>query len=144
MQKLFNCFERCSTVHIKAGFSKDENVSDVRRTSQKFGSFVYFIKVNKVRQTPRAKHWQPQNFLNKFVMSLLLIENGLLLQLPRKQSFYNAVTEKFIAQKRRIELCYRFFCNLQHKSDSIRAQKRSIRAQVQHKSIRAQKSATTA
>ena len=68
-------------------------------------------------------------------MSLLLIENRLLLQLQQKQSFYNAVTENFIAQKRRIELCYRFFCNLQHKSDSIRAQKRSIRAQ---------KSATTA
>ena len=57
--------------------------------------------------TPRAKHQQPQNFLNKFVMSLLLIESRLLLQLQQTQSFYDAVTEKFIAQKRRIELCYR-------------------------------------
>ena len=58
-------------------------------------------------ETPRAKHQQPQNFLNKFVMSLLSIENRLLLQLQQKQSFYDAVTEKFVAQKRRIELCYR-------------------------------------
>ena len=58
-------------------------------------------------ETPRAKHPQPQTFLNKFVTSLLLIENRLLLQLQQKQSFYDAVTEKFIAQKQRIELCYR-------------------------------------
>ena len=43
-------------------------------------------------ETPRAKHQQPQNFLNKFVMSLLLIENRLLLQLQQKQSFYDAVS----------------------------------------------------
>ena len=58
-------------------------------------------------ETPRAKHQQLRNFLNKFVMSLLSIENRLLLQLLQKQSFYDAVTEKLIAQKRRIELCYR-------------------------------------
>ena len=58
-------------------------------------------------ETPRAKHQQPQNFLNKFVMSLLLIKNRVFLQLQQKQSFYDAVTEKFIAQKRRIELRYR-------------------------------------
>ena len=58
-------------------------------------------------ETPRAKHQQPRNFLNKFVVSLLSIENRLLLQLQQKQSFYDAVIEKFIAQKRRIELCYR-------------------------------------
>ena len=58
-------------------------------------------------ETPRAKHQQPRNFLNKFVMSLLSIENRLLLQLQQKQSFYDAVTEKLIAQNRRIELCYR-------------------------------------
>ena len=58
-------------------------------------------------ETPRAKHQQPRNFLNKFVMSLLSIENRLLLQLQQKQSFYDAVTERFIAQKRRIELCFR-------------------------------------
>ena len=40
-------------------------------------------------------------------MSLLSLENKLLLQLQQKQSFYDAVTEKYIAQKRRIELCYR-------------------------------------
>ena len=40
-------------------------------------------------------------------MSLLSIENSLLFQLQQKQSFYDAVTEKYIAQKRRIELCYR-------------------------------------
>ena len=58
-------------------------------------------------ETPRAKHHQPRNFFNKFVMSLLSIENRLLLQLQQKQSFYDAVTEKFIAQKRRIKLRYR-------------------------------------
>ena len=58
-------------------------------------------------ETPRAKYQHPWNILNKFVMSLLSIENRLLLQLQQKQSFYDAVTEKFIAQKRRIELYYR-------------------------------------
>ena len=58
-------------------------------------------------ETPRTKHHQPRNFLNKFVMSLLSIKNRLLLQLQQKQSFYDAVTEKFIARKRRIKLCYR-------------------------------------
>ena len=58
-------------------------------------------------ETPWAKHQQPRNFLNIFVMSLPSIENRLLLQLQQKQSFYDAVTEKFIAQKRRIKLCYR-------------------------------------
>ena len=58
-------------------------------------------------EIPRAKHQQPRNFLNKFVMSLLSIENRFLLQLQQKQSFCDAVTEKFIAQKRRIELCCR-------------------------------------
>ena len=58
-------------------------------------------------ETLRAKHQQPQKILNKFVMSLLSIENRFLFQLQQKQSFHDAVTEKFIAQKRRIELCYR-------------------------------------
>ena len=41
-------------------------------------------------ETPWAKHQQPRNFLNKFVMSFLSIENRLLLQLLQKQSFYDA------------------------------------------------------
>ena len=39
--------------------------------------------------------------------SLLFIEKDLLLELKRKQAFYDAVIEKFIARKRRIELCYK-------------------------------------
>ena len=79
--------------------SRDSNVLIASAVKYKF--------VLERNETPRAKHQQPRNFLNKFVMSLLSIENRLLLQLLQKQSFYDAVTEKLIAQKRRIELCYR-------------------------------------
>ena len=44
VQKNFlNCFERC--LFIEANFRKGENVLGVRRTSQKFDFFVYFISV---------------------------------------------------------------------------------------------------
>ena len=86
-------------MNFQALGSRDSYVSIASAVMHKF-----LLEQNK---TPRAKHQQPQNFLDKFVMSLLLIENRLLLQLQQKQSFYDAVTEKFIAQKRRIELCYR-------------------------------------
>ena len=71
--------------------SRDSNVLIASAVKYKF--------LLKQSETPRMKHQQPQNFLNKFVMSLLLIENRLLLRLQQKQSFYDAVTEKFIAQK---------------------------------------------
>ena len=40
-------------------------------------------------------------------LSLLSIERRVLLQLQQKWCFYDDLSEKFIAQKRRIELCYR-------------------------------------
>ena len=86
-------------MNFQALGSRDSYVSIASAVKYKF-----LLEQSKIS---RAKHQQPQNFLNKFVMSLLLIENRLLLQLQQKQSFYDAVTEKFIAQKRRIELCYR-------------------------------------
>ena len=85
-------------MNFQALGSRDSNILIASAVKSKF--------LLEQSETPRAKHQQPQNFLNKFVMSLLLIENRLLFQLQQKQSFYDAVTEKFIAQKRRIELCY--------------------------------------
>ena len=79
--------------------SRDSNVLIASAVKKKF--------LLEQSETSRAEHSQPRNFLNKFVMSSLSIENRLLLQLQQKQSFYDAVTEKFIAQKRRIKLCYR-------------------------------------
>ena len=40
-------------------------------------------------------------------LSILSVEKELLLQLKQKQTFYDDVIDKFIAQKRRIELCYK-------------------------------------
>ena len=40
-------------------------------------------------------------------LSIPSVEKELLLQLKQKQTFYDDVIDKFIAQKRRIELCYK-------------------------------------
>ena len=86
-------------INFQALGSRDSNVLIASAVKSKF--------LLEQIETPRAKHQQPKIFLNKFVVSLLLIENRLLLQLQQKQSFYDAVTEKFIVQKRKIELCYK-------------------------------------
>ena len=78
-------------MNFQALGSRDSNVLIASAVTYKF--------LLEQSETPRMKHQQPQNFLNKFVMSLLLIENRPLLRLQQKQSFYDAVTEKFIAQK---------------------------------------------
>ena len=78
-------------MNLQGPGSRDSNVLITSAVKYKF--------LLEQSETPRAKHQQPRNFLNKFVMSLLSIENRL--------CFYDAVTEEFIAQKRRIELCYR-------------------------------------
>ena len=84
-------FNRGLGMNFQALGSRDSNVLIASAVKYKF--------LLEQSETPRMKHQEPQNFLNKFVMSLLLIENRLLLRLQQKQSFYDAVTEKFIAQK---------------------------------------------
>ena len=101
-------------MNFQALRSRDSNVLIVSAVKYKF--------LLEQGETSRAKHQQPQNLLNKFVMSLLLIENRLLLQLQQKQSFHDAVTEKFIAQNEELNCATDkllvLFCNLQHKSAS--------------------------
>ena len=72
--------------------------------------------------TPRAKHQQPRNFLNKFVMSLLSIENRLLLQLLQMQYFMMLLLKSSSLKNEELNCAtdelFVLFCNLQLKSAS--------------------------
>ena len=65
-------------------------------TASAEGSFLHLELIHSCKHQERMS-----------LLSLLLIEKRLLLQLQQKQSFYDAVTEKFLTQKQKIELCYR-------------------------------------
>ena len=73
-------------------------------------------------ETPRAKHQQPQNFLNKFVMSLLSIENRLCSNCNKSSLFMMLLLKSSSLKNEELNCAtdklFVLFCNVQLKNAS--------------------------